>query len=106
MSRLDFQPALHAYMELEWKQVRNQPNSPESFFVLDRLERRDRAEGEVSCVITLPGELQYYMFLRGVQERVGITVNLFACRLMDSDWKEVLHKGQESWQQRSSRKVR
>jgi hypothetical protein len=93
-------------MELEWKRMRNQPNSPQSFFVLDRLERRDRAEGEVSCVITLPGELQYYMFLRGVQERVGITVNLFACRLMDSDWKEVLHKGQESWQQRSSRKVR
>jgi len=34
------------------------------FFVLDRLERRDRAEGEVTCIITLPGELQCYMFLR------------------------------------------
>lgn len=64
MSRLDFQPALHAYMELEGKQVRNQPNSPQSFFVLDRLERRDRAEGEVTRIITLPGELQCYMFLR------------------------------------------
>jgi hypothetical protein len=51
-------------MELEGKRVRNQPNSPQSFFVLDRLERRDRGEGEVTHIITLPGELQCYMFLR------------------------------------------